>query len=103
MGIDLHWINERGEKIDALLDPGFVTQKIVEASCGFDRTVCLRFIDPYGDTVFNQAQIEVLIEEIRAISDSALDPAAREHKEEILQLASKARGQIHTYLRFFGD
>src|SRR4051812_29780387 len=31
-------------------------------------SACTRFIDPYGDSVFNQLQLPVLIAELRAMS-----------------------------------
>jgi hypothetical protein len=33
---------------------------------------CLRFVDPYGDTVFNQIQIPVFLNELRRLLDSPL-------------------------------
>ena len=40
-----------------------------------EQTVCLRFIDLYGDTVFNQAQVRTLIEELTAIADALTNEA----------------------------
>ncbi|HEX5052840.1 MAG TPA: hypothetical protein VFZ65_13770 [Planctomycetota bacterium] len=66
-------------------------------------TVCLRFLDPFGDTTFNQLQIVVLVEELQGIVSAQPEPEVRDHLRRILDLAIRARGQAHTYLKFFGD
>ena len=101
MGIDLQWIDERGEILERVLDERNLISEIIEAAR--KGSVCLRFIDPYGDAVFNQLQIPVLIEELQAITPSALGYEATRHYEEVIELATKANGRIHTYLKFYGD
>ena len=101
MGIDLQWISERGEVRERVLDPRNLMSEIVAGAK--EESVCLRFIDPYGDAVFNQLQIPVLIEEIRSVAVDVLSREAVEHRDEVVALAAKAKGQVHTYLKFFGD
>jgi hypothetical protein len=67
-----------------------------------DDTVCLRFIDPYGDTVFNQLQLPILIEEFEAIAAKAIDKDMKQHVAEILAFLGQAEGE-HLYVRFIGD
>jgi hypothetical protein len=52
MGIDTFIENENGERIDHVLDSEMRLSRAI-LSEGFDSTVCLRFIDPYGDATFN--------------------------------------------------
>ena len=65
MGIKVRWEAESGRQLEELLDPqnylGFALQLPI------DKTICLRFIDPYGDTIFNQKQIPVLINELQFV------------------------------------
>jgi hypothetical protein len=66
-------------------------------------STCLRFIDPYGDTTFNQLQIPVLIEELRALNRSAADPEAKQLLADLIAYVQKALKQVHTYVKFTGD
>ena len=64
--------------------------------------VCLRFVDPYGDTVFNRLQIPFLLKDIER-----LKTAVKEEDLVVLdglqRCAEVCLGKIHTYLRFIGD
>ena len=102
MGIDLQWISERGEVRESVLDERNLVAEIVAASKE-EESVCLRFIDPYGDTIFNQLQIPVFLKEVRAVAAKSLSREAMEHRGKITELATKAEGQVHTYLKFYGD
>jgi len=138
MGVNLYMEDEAGAKLAEVLDPrGFVG--CIVSLAGNENTVCLRFIDPYGDTVFNQLQIPVLIRELEAarglISDERVTQIGqheiesarrakwaptviqsiessnrtlaasdiRAHLERVLDLARRAQGKVHTYLKFYGD
>ena len=103
MGIDLQWVTERGEVLDRIYDPYNAVTKILSAAPDFNGSICLRFIEPYGDTIFNRTQIAVLCEELRSVPDSSLEGEARGHKQNILELAKKAESEVHTYLKFYGD
>jgi hypothetical protein len=62
---------------------------------------CLGFVDPYGDTTFNQAQLPVLITEIEEALAIAEDPDVKTHGSAVLKLARKASSEVHTYLKFW--
>jgi len=64
---------------------------------------CLQFIDPYGDTTFNQLQIPKLLEELEALRPNCHTKEEREELESIMRFIGKAKGQIHTYMKFYGD
>ena len=102
MGINLHWESESGETHQMVNDDGFFVSELVEASKK-EKTVCLRFIDPYGDTVFNQAQIPYLKSEFSELSDFSLSDGAKLHRKKLLGLIEQASGKTHTYLKFYGD
>ena len=59
---------------------------------------CLRFIDPYGDAVFNQSQLPVLVEELINLSSLFPDSGISD-LIDYLGTCSEA----HTYVRFIGD
>lgn len=102
MGVNLRWEDESGKEMGAVLDPQMIISKIILKK-DLQNTTCLRFIDPYGDAVFNQIQIPILISEIRDILQSESDPDISDHLQYVLDLARKSAGKTHTYLRFIGD
>jgi hypothetical protein len=64
---------------------------------------CLRFIDPYGDTVFNPLQAKVLIGEWARLESSFSERKAEELWSDIRKLIVQCSEEPHTYLRFIGD
>ena len=63
MGVDAQIEAEDGRSIERLDDPqGSMVKFFVMVDA--DATACLRFIDPYGDTVFNSLQLPVLEAEV---------------------------------------
>lgn len=102
MGVDLKWENENGRLIDELLDPQMCISHLV-LKTDLTGTTCLRFIDPYGDTTFIQLQIPILIEELKSVLEKVQDKGIRDHLRRVIDLAEKSSGEIHTYLKFYGD
>ena len=101
MGINVRVESERGDAEAELLDPHNLTAKTV-SGCETS-SKCVRFIDPYGDTTFNQLQLPVLIDEVERALASVSDPKAMSHGQAILKLARQASSEAHTYLKFIGD
>jgi|SRR6185503_4422528 hypothetical protein len=102
MGVDLRWENENGRLIEEILDPQMCISHLV-LKTDLTGTTCLRFIDPYGDTMFNQVQIPILIDELQSILRKVQDNQIRDHLRRVIDLAEKSRGETHTYLKFYGD
>lgn len=103
MGIDAAWIDERQEARQAVYDPQQCLTALANSTWSRSDTVCLRFIDAYGDTVFNQAQIPVLLGELRNAEQQQTDPEIRSHLGQVCRLVEQAVDQMHTYIRFIGD
>ena len=102
MPIDIFWQDENGqilEKCATWFNPwGYMGERQ-----DFDSTSCLRFIDEYGDTTFNQYQIPILIKELESIRQHSKNEQARESLELLIAFVRKAEGQVHTYIKFVGD
>ncbi|MCI0526739.1 MAG: hypothetical protein L0Y56_04705 [Nitrospira sp.] len=64
---------------------------------------CLRFIDPYGDTVFNGIQMQQFIKEWERIMSMAKTNEERNLLEQVKDLAKKCQSEPHRYLKFYGD
>ncbi len=90
MGVNLYMEDERGTQLAELLDPQGYVGCIVSLA-GHEKTACLRFIDPYGDTVFNQLQIPVLIRELEAGRDLVTDERVTELAQHALESARAAK------------
>ena len=138
MGIDVSIEDEQGDEEEVLPDPKNYLATAL-ALPGLENTFCLRFIDPYGETLFNREQISLFIIELTTLCDRitydalhslaehslnaakqagwdpkiikayeedvssvAVEPV-HEHVLSVLELAQKAKGEVHTYLRFSGD
>ena len=68
-----------------------------------DRFQCLRFIDPFGDTVFNRLQMQHLTHEWDALQRVSTDVATQDLLAEVADLIRKGTAEPHTYLKFIGD
>ena len=77
-----------------------VLERLAESS---DTTsVCLRFVDPYGDTVFNHSQARVLAAELRGRL-SELGASEADSIAEVIGLAEQCADGVHLYLWCIGD
>ena len=102
MGIDIRVESESGEVQDEILDDNNLTEKLLPEH---DDTTspCLRYVDHDGDTVFNQLQLPVLLQELETRLRAARKPDLKSHGTELLNLIKSAQGQDHTYVRFSGE
>ena len=102
MGIDLRWENEKGEQLAELPDKSYLVERFLPHFASGDFP-CLRFVDPAGDTVFNQAQIKQLVWELERLSARRREPKVEQHLRAVLEFVRQAVGQTHTYIKFYGD
>lgn len=102
MGIDAYIESESGDQIKQCLDSeNRLSELLPDPNDG--SSYCLKFIDPYGDTVFNQVQIPILIRELTNAINHVKILEAKAFGEKLLQLVREAEGQVHTYVKFYGD
>lgn len=64
--------------------------------------IMIRFVDPYGDTIFNRLQAAELCIELIPLP-SSLPADERTVIESIVELAQRCAAEVHTYLWFIGD
>ena len=102
MGIELVWEEENGTELARLGDPQSLLKGFLPPESALE-FACLRFVDPYGDTIFNTLQLPVLLHELIALDPKPLEPRVAEHLKEAISLVANAQGHIHTYIRFVGD
>lgn len=97
MAIDVEWQDERGETLERY-EGLSIDARLSERSSQGSR--CLRFIDPYGDTTFNAAQIAVLEEELASVAG---DDEVGEQAKSLLVFVKQYSDRLHRYLKFIGD
>ena len=102
MGIDIAIVDENGVKIEIIYDPASMTIRLLPDYSKAD-SPCLRFIDPYGDTVFNYLQIPVLINELEETLPQISDKVIVAHGRKIVELARRVMQGRHQYVKFIGD
>jgi hypothetical protein len=103
VGIDAHIAPRGRESRGELSDSkGLFVDALMSGS--LEATVCLRFIDPYGETLFNGLQMPVLLDELRALAARLTDEDSRRHVEQLETLVSEAMEMgPHVFLLFAGD
>jgi len=67
------------------------------------RFTCLRFVDPYGDTVFNRVHLVPLLEDLRLLRESCNSSQEESVLNQIEALIERCRGEPHLYLKLIGD
>jgi capsule polysaccharide modification protein KpsS len=101
MGINLFWEDENGKSLGTVIDDKNLFAHALEKA-DLNGTICLRFIDRYGDTTFNQLQVPVLRDEIKILKQSVKDLPTLQQIDAILSLIQNSK-ETHTYLKFYGD
>lgn len=102
MGVDIVYQDERGKELDKVIDSDNLIGKILLDLKG-SPSYCLRYIDLYGDTVFNRMQIDQLRKEFESVLDKSKDGHIKSFIEKILVLIGKCKKNVHTYIKFIGD
>lgn len=64
---------------------------------------CLRFVDPYGNTIFNHFQAQVILEEWERVKSSFINMNALQLWNDVRQLIAFCAEEYHIYLCFIGD
>ncbi len=102
MGLVVELQTEDGTAVARVEDPTNILHKLLP-SADDNSSVCLRFIDWYGDTVFNRLQMEGFLAEWRRLRKPELSSEAEELLTRIEVLARRCRSEPHFYLKFVGD
>lgn len=90
-----------GEVVEQIFDDGAVGR--IRPPLDDDSSACLRFIDPYGDTIFNPWQAAALSIELQVKTDGVVAADDRERIRRLIELAERCANGVHLYLWFIGD
>ena len=102
MGIDVYLEDETGEKLESIYDPTSILPRLIPSHAD-KSSQCLRFIDPYGVTVYNGLQMPFLLEELETLLQRTQGQEAKEFVARIIELAQRTQNDVHLYLKFNGD
>ena len=101
MGID---VQLRGERGDVVGEVGDGTMALSRAAQGaLTETRLLRYLMPYGDTVFNQAQARDLADDIQGVVRERAGTPLVDLLTKVLPLVERLSSEVHLYLWFVGD
>jgi hypothetical protein len=83
--------------------PGIEVPSNILAHPDDRRFKCLRFVDPYGDTVFNRLQCKALSDDLCLLRESGLGGTHDALIRQIESLVAECQHEVHLYVRFIGD
>jgi hypothetical protein len=93
--------DENGNILESIEDNGLLGSLIPLVS---DKSYCCtKYIDLYGNTVFNRLQMDDFIEEMKIIQDKSENLQTTDIIDNIIKLANKSKSKPHLYLKFYGD
>jgi len=85
-----------------VLDPTNILHRLLP-SHDDESFQCLRFIDWYGDTVFNRLQIPSFLAEWERLKLKASSDQELHLIERVARLAYDCQAETHLYLKVIGD
>lgn len=100
MGINVYLQTIDGKKEGKVVDTNNNLAKLWPI--GDSHFPLLQYIDPYGNVIFNGAQISEIKRELDLLIAQA-SQEQREVLEQVQDLATRCRDESHTFLRFRGD
>ena len=102
MGIEVQLRNERGDILAEVGDADMTLSRAAGRSA-FSATRLLKYLVPWGDAVFNQAQASDLADDIKYILRSEAQALLVGRLEAIAFLVDRLSRETHVYLWFIGD
>jgi hypothetical protein len=93
-----------GRTIDEIRDGGGLRELL--PTVNDQRFACWRFVDPYGETVFNHLQLPILRREIALLRPGSerVKSVDVDHILDLVEdLAANRSGVLHRYLRFVAE
>jgi hypothetical protein len=102
MGIDARLKRESGEVLGEVFDPKMILSRASQRDA-FAGTRLLKYLVPWGDAVFNQAQADDLGADIAHVRRTTQDKQLLELLLQLEPLVALLSRETHAYLWFIGD
>jgi hypothetical protein len=101
MGIDVRLELENGEVLGEVLDHHMILSRAARGA--FAQTSLLKYVVPWGDAMFNQAQGGDLLADIAQVRRVNPGTPLADLLSKLEALVGTLLTQTHAYLRFRGD
>jgi len=101
MGINVQLRGERGEVLSEVYDPKMVLSRAAHHELSDTRL--LRYLMPWGDAIFNQAQAGNLTNDIAKVKSDYPNTPLSKLLLEIEPVVERLASESHLYLWFVGD
>ena len=101
MGIDAQLRAESGEVLSEVGDGNMVLSRATNSQLSSTRL--LRYLVPWGDAIFNQAQASHLADDIAKVKGECPGSPLFKALSEIEPLVERLANESHLYLWFVGD
>ena len=93
--------DESGGVIESIQDNGLLGKYIPEAN---DKNYCCaKYINRWGNTIFNELQMDDLIKELVSRTSKSEDKEIQMLIVQIYNLVEIAKKDVHVYIKFIGD
>ena len=97
----IHLEDEFGGVIKEVFDKGLLREYIPEAD---DKNYCcVKYINRWGNTIFNELQMDDLIKELVIVTSESEDKEVKTLIDQIDNLTQLAKKDVHVYIKFIGD
>jgi hypothetical protein len=94
--------NERGVCVDEVSEEALLLEHLLPMP--EDKSFyCWRFIDLYGNTVFNRLQMPAFVKELDRLSPNLATLQDKQLLARIREMAERCGNEAHLYLKFYGD
>ena len=93
--------DESGGLIKSIQDNGLLSKYIPEAND--ENYCCVKYINRWGNTIFNELQMDDLMKELVSITSKSEDKEIQMLIVQIHNLVEIAKQDVHLYLKFIGD
>ncbi|MGE3527195.1 MAG: hypothetical protein AB7I33_14845 [Gemmatimonadales bacterium] len=102
MGLTIVLQEKGGKILETVEDPTNVLRGVLPGPDAEDFPY-LRYVDPYGDTIFNRLQMSPFLLEWGALARRTSSAEAQAILRTVRRLAETCAEEVHCFLRFVGD
>jgi hypothetical protein len=102
MGIDVRLKGDSGDLLGEVRDARMILSRAAQRDI-FVGTRLLKYLVPWGDAIFNQAQAGDLESDIADVKRKNTDPGLQYVLSQLEPLVARLSSETHAYLWFIGD
>jgi hypothetical protein len=93
--------NEDGTVVESIQDNGLLSKFIPEVHD--NNYCCVKYINLWGNTVFNELQLDDFIKELKIITAKSEDENVKALVNKLIEFATRADNEGPGLIKFIGD